>query len=122
MIDLWVEERIHKFNDIQTWEDFTPDEFQKWCNNILSTVSKKSFENYKNIKIKISSTIEPYDDYPGNVEVELFGEREKTGYEIKVDQQWEEAGKLAKKLGVCTRDALTIMKLEEQKKVKISNE
>ena len=68
-----------------------------------------------NPKLVFESTIEPYEDYPGDVEVYVQGMRPATKQEIEEDQEQEELYKLAKEMGITVYEARTIQDLKESR-------
>ena len=70
-----------------------------------------------NPKLVFESTIEPYEDYPGDVEVYVWGMRPATEKEIEEDRKQAEIQALAKKLGVTFYEAKTILDLQKRGKI-----
>ena len=68
-------------------------------------------------KLVFESTIEPYENYPGDVEVYVWGMRPTTEQEIEEDQKQAEIQALAKKLGVTFYEAKTIQDLKQRGKI-----
>ena len=74
-------------------------------------------EHLTNPKLVFESTIEPYENYPGDVEVYVWGMRPVTEQEIEEDQKQAEIQALAKKLGVTFYEAETIQDLKQRGKI-----
>lgn len=70
-----------------------------------------------NPKLVFKSTMEPYEDYPGDVEVYVWGMRPATEQEIEEDRKQAEIQALAKKLGVTFYEAKTIQDLKQRGKI-----
>lgn len=70
-----------------------------------------------NPKLVFESTMEPYEDYPGDVEVYVQGMRPATEEEIEADRKQAEIQALAKKLGVTFYEAKTIQDLKQRGKI-----
>ena len=70
-----------------------------------------------NPKLVFESTMEPYEDYPGDVEVYVWGRRPATEQEIEEDRKQAEIEALAKKLGVTFYEAKTIQDLKQRGKI-----
>ena len=70
-----------------------------------------------NPKLVFESTIEPYENYPDDVEVYVWGMRPATEQEIEEDQKQAEIQALAKKLGVNFYEAKTIQDLKQRGKI-----
>ena len=70
-----------------------------------------------NPKLVSESTIEPYEDYPDDVEVYVSGVRPATEQEIEEDRKQAEIEALAKKLGVTFYEAKTIQDLKQRGKI-----
>ena len=74
-------------------------------------------EHLTNPKLVFESTIEPYEDYPDDVEVYVSGVRPATEQEIEEDRKQAEIEALAKKLGVTFYEAKTIQDLKQRGKI-----
>ena len=70
-----------------------------------------------NPKLVFESTMEPYEDYPGPVEVYVTGMRHATEKEIEEDRKQVEIQALSKKLGVTFYEAATILDLQKRGKI-----
>ena len=70
-----------------------------------------------NPKLVFESTMEPYEDYPGDVEVYVQGMRPATEQEIEEDRKQAEIHALSKKLGVTFYEANTILDLQKRGKI-----
>ena len=70
-----------------------------------------------NPKLVFESTMEPYEDYPGDVEVYVTGMRHATEQEIEEDRKQAEIQALSKKLGVTFYEAATILDLQKRGKI-----
>ena len=70
-----------------------------------------------NPKLVFESTMEPYEDYPGDVEVYVCGMRPATEEEIEEDRKQAEIQALSKKLGVTFYEAVTILDLKQRGKI-----
>ena len=86
---------------------------------ILAIIDKlfKEAVNLTNPKLVFKSTIEPYEDYPGDVEVYVTGMRHATEKEIEEDRKQVEIQALSKKLGVTFYEAATILDLQKRGKI-----
>lgn len=74
-------------------------------------------EHLTNPKLAFESTMEPYENYPGDVEVYVEGMRPATEQEIEEDRKQLEVLELAKKLGVTFHEANTILDLKKRGKI-----
>ena len=70
-----------------------------------------------NPKLVFESTMEPYEDYPGDVEVYVSGFRPLTEKEIEADREQAEIQELADELGVTFYEASTILNLKKRGKI-----
>ena len=78
------------------------------------------FEKAKHLtnpKLVFESTMEPYEDYPGDVEVYVQGMRPATEKEIEEDRKQAEIQELSKELGVTFYEAATILNLKQRGKI-----
>lgn len=73
--------------------------------------------NLTNPKLVFKSTIEPYENYPGDVEVYVQGIRPATKQEIEEDQEQEELYKLAKEMEITYLEARTLRDLKKRGKI-----
>ena len=74
-------------------------------------------EHLTNPKLVFESTMEPYEDYPGDVEVYVQGMRHATEQEIEEYRKQAEIQALAKELGVTFYEAATILNLKQRGKI-----
>ena len=74
-------------------------------------------EHLTNPKLVFESTIEPYENYPDDVEVYVWGMRPATGQEIEEGRKQTKIQALAKKLGVTFYEAKTIQDLKQRGKI-----
>ena len=74
-------------------------------------------EHLTNPKLVFESTIEPYENYPDDVEVYVWGMRPATEQEIGKDREQAKIQTLAKKLGVTFYEAKTIQDLKQRGKI-----
>ena len=70
-----------------------------------------------NPKLIFESTMEPYEDYPGPVEVYVEGFRPVTEAEIKADEEEKELFKLAREMGVSVYEARVFQDLKQRGKI-----
>ena len=91
---------------------YTKEQFIDIIDNLFSKA-----EHLTNPKIVFESTVEPYEDYPGDVEVYVWGMRPLTEKEIKEDQKQAKIQELAKELGVTFYEASTILDLKKRGKI-----
>ena len=68
-------------------------------------------------KLIFESTMAPYEDYPGPVEVYVKGLRHVTEAEIKADEEEKELRKLAKEMGVSVYEARIFQDLKQRGKI-----
>lgn len=74
-------------------------------------------KHLSNTKLVFESTMEPYEDYPGDVEVYVQGVRPATEEEIKADRKQEELHDLAKEMGVTIYEARVFQDLKKRGKI-----
>ena len=70
-----------------------------------------------NPKLVFESTMEPYEDYPGDVEVYVQGMRPATEKEIKSDRDYAETVRLSVEMGVTFYEAKLIQDLKQRGKI-----
>ena len=68
-------------------------------------------------KLIFESTLEPYEDYPGPVEVYVKGFRHVTEAEIKADEEEKELRRLAREMGVSVYEARIFQDLKQRGKI-----
>lgn len=70
-----------------------------------------------NPKLVFESTMEPYEDYPGDAVVYVKGMRPATEEEIKADREYAEAVRISEEMGVTFYEAKTIQDLKKRGKI-----
>lgn len=68
-------------------------------------------------KLVFESTMEPYEDFPGDVDVYVEGMRPDTEEELEEERKEEEIHKLAESLGVSFYEARFILDLRKRGKI-----
>ena len=68
-------------------------------------------------KLIFESTLDPYEDYPGPVEVYVEGLRHVTEAEIKADEEEKELRRLAREMGVSVYKARIFQDLKQRGKI-----
>ena len=94
--------------------------YEEYTKDDIVAIIDDLFEKAKylhNPKLVFESTMEPYEDYPGPVEVYVTGMRPATEKEIEEDRKQVETQALAKKLGVTFYEAATILDLKKRGKI-----
>ena len=97
---------------LSKYSGYTKEQFIDVIDDLFSKA-----EYLTNPKLVFESTIEPYETYPGDVEVYVCGMRPPTGKEIKEDQEQAKIQELAKELGVTFYEASTILNLKKRGKI-----
>ena len=70
-----------------------------------------------NPKLIFESTLDPYEDYPGPVEVYVKGLRHVTEAEIRGEEEEKELRKLAREMGVSVYEARIFQDLKQRGKI-----
>ena len=97
---------------LNKYTGYSQEEFVSIIDDLFSKA-----EHLTNPKLVFESTMEPYEDYPGDVEVYVWGMRPATEQEIEEDRKQAEIEALAKKLGVTFYEAKTIQDLKQRGKI-----
>ena len=74
-------------------------------------------EHLTNPKLVFESTMEPYEDYPGDAVVYVKGMRPATEQEIKADREYAETVRISEEMGVTFYEAKTIQDLKKRGKI-----
>ena len=94
--------------------------YSEYAKEDIVAIIDDLFEKAKylhNPKLVFESTMDPYEDYPGDVEVYVQGMRPATEQEIEEDRKQAEIQALAKELGVTFYEAATILNLKQRGKI-----
>ena len=94
------------------------DELRSFFEDLFDKVLDAEEEGWKNVTVTFESTIEPYEDYPGDVEILISGYRGKTQQELKDEDKQKEITKLSKKLGVTYYEASIVKRLYDENKLR----
>ena len=106
----------------QKTESVYLNEYSDYTKEDIVAIIDDLFEKAKylhNPKLVFESTMEPYEDYPGPVEVYVQGYRPLTEQEIEEDKRQDEIQSLANKLGVTFYEAATILDLKKRGKINV---
>ena len=97
---------------LNRYSEYTKEDIVAIIDDLFSKAS-----HLTNPKLVFESTMEPYEDYPGDVEVYVQGMRPTTEQEIEEDRKQAEIQALAKELGVTFYEAKTIQDLKQRGKI-----
>ena len=97
---------------LNEYSEYTKEDIVAIIDDLFSKAS-----HLTNPKLVFESTMEPYEDYPGDVEVYVQGMRHATEQEIEEYRKQAEIQALAKKLGVTFYEAKTIQDLKQRGKI-----
>lgn len=104
---------------ISVTEEYDKTTLHQFFGGLYDKLDKAEQAGFKDPYVVFESTIDPYDPYPGPVEVKVMGYRKPNEKEKaeEIEQQRIEA--LAQKLGVTFYEASVVDRLEKAKKVKL---
>ena len=97
---------------LNRYSEYTKEDIVAIIDDLFSKAS-----HLTNPKLVFESTMEPYEDYPGDVEVYVQGMRHATEQEIEEDRKRAEIQALSKELGVTFYEAATILNLKQRGKI-----
>lgn len=97
---------------LNKYSEYTKEDIVAIIDDLFSKAS-----HLTNPKLVFESTMEPYEDYPGDVEVYVTGMRHATEQEIEEYRKQAEIQALSKKLGVTFYEATTILDLQKRGKI-----
>lgn len=110
-----VEKLFKRLDDIQTYEEMSAGEFKDWAYSVASALSEAQEAGFENAGVQIRSTLEPYEIFPGNVEVTIWGFRDKDPEELKYEKERQEIQNLATTLGISFYEAETLKNIPKEK-------
>lgn len=114
-----IEVKVRGLDPIQTYEEMSVEQFRAWSKEVLYILDEiEKMGVVKNCCVKIESSIEPYEDSPGPVEVSIWGFREETKEEKEEQKREEKISGLAKSLGIAPYEATILLNLQERGKIK----
>lgn len=86
--------------------------------NLSSQIEEAEKLGWRDVRVEFNSTLEAYEDYaPGDVEVKILGQREKTQEEREHDFEQMRIQKEASKLGITFYEANILDKLKKRGKI-----
>ena len=97
---------------LNKYSEYTKEDIVAIIDDLFSKAS-----HLTNPKLVFESTMEPYENYPGDVEVYVSGMRPATEQEIEEGRKQAEIQALAKKLDVNFYEAKTIQDLKQRGKI-----
>ena len=114
--------------DDQFGEDIYVDEYTKYdktglhrlFGELYAKLDEAEQVGFNDAYIQFRSTIEPYESYPGPVELQVRGDRELSESEKDEKLEQKRIQTLATKLGVTYYEASIIDRLERAKKVNLT--
>jgi len=119
MKDNLVEEQIGLPIVVDNYERYDQTKLSVLFHEISDKFEDAKSSGYKDIWVTFNSTIAPYEEYPGCVEIEINGLREKTEAEKSLERDQKRLVKLAAKLGISFYEASVVDRLEKVGKVKV---
>lgn len=103
-----IEEYIPIYSELQLEEFFE---------RTHTLYRKAKDKGYTNVYFTLESTLEPYEDWPGDVLLTVYGDRPKTQEEIEEEEKYEKLLKFAKEKGITPYEAGILLKLKEQGRI-----
>ena len=97
---------------LNRYSEYTKEDIVAIIDDLFSKAS-----HLTNPKLVFESTMEPYEDYPGDVEVYVQGMRPATEEEIKADREYTETVRISEEMGVTFYEAKTIQDLKKRGKI-----
>lgn len=111
MTDLVEEETRKNAYHLQPYKGYSPESIYEICKGLIADAEAAG---YKNCYLKFESTIEPYENYPGNPKITAWGFRKKYPHEIAVEEDRKDTQNLAKKLGISFYEASVLKKNKDK--------
>ena len=93
-------------------KSFDPEGLHKFFEYLGLKMEEAEGKGWKRPRVLFESTLEPYEDYPGEVEVTIVGFRKKTQHELKIEEEQRVTEELAQKLGVTFYEASVLQRLQ----------
>lgn len=96
---------------LQHYEKYSPESIYKICKGLIADAEAAG---YKDCYLKFESTIDAYEDYPGNPTITVCGFREKYSHEIAEEEDQKDTENLANKLGISFYEASVLKKNKDK--------
>ena len=95
-------------------EKYQPEDILDITSKLIAVAKEKGLQN---CYLKFSSTMEPYEDFLGPVEITVCGYRKLNGHEKSHLEREEAVFALAKDKGITYHEASTLLSLQERGKL-----
>lgn len=105
---------------LQVYDEYDKTSLHKLFGDLYAKLDKAEQAGFKDPYVVFESTIDPYDPYPGPVEVKIMGHRQPSAEELADRKQAEYLQDLADQMGVTYYEASVVDRLQKSGKVKLA--
>ena len=114
-----IKDQFGEITRIQNYARFNKIELHKYFGALYDELDKAAAAGFKDPYVIFESTIEPYEDYCGPVEVRIMGHRQPNAQELAEQAQQKYLQDLADQMGVTYYEASVIDRLQKSGKVRV---
>jgi hypothetical protein len=114
-----IEDQFGETTYIQNYARFNKTDLHKHFGTLYDKLDKAEQAGFRDPYVVFSSTMEPYEDYCGDVEVRIMGDREANTQELAEQAQQKYLQDLADQMGVTYYEASVIDRLQKSGKVRV---
>lgn len=114
-----VEDQFGETRHLSVYEEYDKTGLHKLFGELYDQLGQAEQAGFTETHIVFESTVDPYDPYPGPVEVRVMGQRKLNPQELKEEGERQRIEALAKKLNVPFYEASLIDRLQKANKVKL---
>jgi hypothetical protein len=100
-------------------EEYNKAELHKLFGDLYDKLDKAEQSGFKDPYVVFESTLDPYDPYPGPVEVRIMGHRQPNAQELAEQVQQKYLQDLADQMGVTYYEASVVDRLQKTGKVNL---
>ncbi len=114
-----IEAQFGKTTYLDVSDQYNKTSLHKLFGNLYDKLDKAEQAGFKDSYLVFESTIDPYDPYPGPVEVKIMGYRQPNAEELADRKQAEYLQGLADRMGVTYYEASVVDRLQKSGKVSL---
>lgn len=113
----FVEDTFGEIGYLNKYKGYSKTDLSCVLAALVAQIEEAEKLGWKDVRVKFNSTIESYEDYPGDVEVKILGQREKTQEELAYDNEQMKVQREASKLGITFYEAKILDDLKKRGKI-----
>lgn len=104
---------------LSVYEEYDKVGLHKLFGDLYNKLDEAEQAGYVELHVVFESTIDPYDPYPGPVEVKIMGNRKLTQKEQLEDAEQKRIEALSKQLGITFYEASVVDRLKKSNKINL---